>query len=137
MDEEEWAGPPKDTRVRPCPGCAIIGWMLGVTAAMATISLLMWLDGKGAGAFGAFFFALIATLPLLVLRAILGRGRGAMFATIVGAGAGLIYGALFHGMFEPMTQRAQDQDGSITLIFVLAGAVAGAVWWAVEWLARE
>jgi hypothetical protein len=135
--EEEWPGPPKDAVIGLCPGCVVAGWMVGVLAAMVTFSLILWLGCKGAHAFGASFFALIATVPLLLVRALFGRGRGLVFATSVGAGFGLLYSVPFHAFFEPMTLSPDQYGNTVGLAFVASGAVAGSVWWGCEWLLKQ
>ena len=93
--------------------------------------------GFGAGGMGRLYgFALIATLPLFFVRALVGRNRGPLMALLVGGGVGLLYGLVFHRVFElfvPITAQPVVVAG---WLWPLAGAIGGLVWRGMEWVLR-
>ncbi len=114
------------------------GWLLSAAFAFVALSVLVPLMlGNGVSLSGASLLGIIpawiVTFPALLLRVILGPEQGFLIAMLVGAGFALLYALFTYELFLPLGHRMTGGPSlSVFGVYAIVGAMAGAIWLAVE-----
>ncbi|ALI56130.1 hypothetical protein [Celeribacter marinus] len=126
---------------RRIPHHLVRGWMFGVAVGVLALSLgydvIYGRFDTNAGVLLAVVIGWITTSPALVVRVALGARSTIGWALGIGAFLGVLYFPISEQAFAPMSGGATTMNWAILAVHMGSGALAGAVWWALENMKRE
>jgi len=114
------------------------GWLLSAAFAFVALSVLVpVMLGNEVSLSGASLLGIvpawIVTFPALLVRVILGPEQGYVVAMLAGAGFALLYALFTYELFLPLAHRMTAGPSlGVFGVYAIVGAMAGAIWLALE-----
>jgi hypothetical protein len=128
----------KHQKARPAP--ALVGWLVaslfGLGFTEFGTSLVYGTIGTFGSSLALFPFVFLITAPTLLVRGVVPFHAGVFIAAVVGACCGAFLFPITHDLFQPVADTSKGQVWLAFAAYCIAGAVAGAVWWATEKILR-
>lgn len=122
-----------------CIACAMLGWLLAVVVAVMLVGMGMGLKTGQPHAWRSGIVllqflpaVLVVMLPVLLVRAALSHALGPAIFALVGMAVAVPAFGLFHELFLPLASERTKVDWPGLVVFLVAGAMAGAIAWTVE-----